>query len=539
MASLARYWHTVRHLKPVQVYGRVGFRLRRPRPDLSTAPPRRALSGSWVEPVRRPASLIGENRFRFLNEVRELGESWEPPADKLWTYNLHYFDDLNASGAELRSEWHQRLIRRWVSDNAPGVGTGWEPYPTSLRVVNWIKWALGGSGMPPGSEHSLAVQARWLADRVEHHLLGNHLLANAKALVFAGLFFDGPEARAWLDEGTRILDREVPEQILPDGGHIERSPMYHALVLEDLLDLVNATTAYADAVPAGLRRVAADWPDRIQPMRRWLSAMCHPDGDIAFFNDAALGIAATAADLDGYASRLGVHRPRGRFGRVTQLTPSGYIRLEDADAVAILDVAPVCANHLPAHAHADTLSFELSLFAQRVLVNSGTSRYGAGAERLRQRGTAAHNTVVVDGEDSSEVWGAFRVGRRARPLDLRVLDGETAVVGCSHDGYRRLSGHPVHRRQWALGARELVITDELSGVFARAEARFHVHPSVSLAPGEESILVLPGGQQVRFSVEGGMVRRVGSTWHPAFGASVPTKCLAVDFANRLTTRLTW
>ncbi|MEN9780004.1 MAG: hypothetical protein RL014_1152 [Pseudomonadota bacterium] len=96
-------------------------------------------------------------------------------------------------------------------------------------------------------------------------------------------------------------------------------------------------------------------------------------------------------------------------------TDSGYVRLDNGPAVALLDVAPVGPDYLPGHAHADTLSFELSVGAQRVLVNSGTSCYGSSAERLRQRGTAAHNTVVVNGQDSSEVWGGFRVARRPLP----------------------------------------------------------------------------------------------------------------------------
>src|SRR5690606_31907456 len=109
---------------------------------------------------------------------------------------------------------------------------GWEPYPLSLRIVNWIKWAMSGSTLSPTMEQSLAIQVRWLTGRLEYHLLGNHLFANAKALVMAGLFFKGPEADAWLAKGLSILEREVPQQLLPDGGHFERSTMYHALALE-------------------------------------------------------------------------------------------------------------------------------------------------------------------------------------------------------------------------------------------------------------------------------------------------------------------
>lgn len=546
MHGLAIYWHTLRHLKPVQIIGRVRFRLARPQPDLADRPEFRARSGSWVPPARRHRSLYGETRFHLLNETRDLGEGWDDPAvDKLWRYNLHYFDDLNASAAEERAEWHRALLLRWVRENPPAIGTAWEPYPTSLRVVNWIKWALLGNALPPECEHSLAIQARWLANRVESHLLGNHLLANAKALVFAGMFFEGAEAQAWLAQGAAILDREIPEQVLPDGGHLERSPMYQALVLEDMLDLTNLLAAFARAVPTELSSAAREWQSRIDPMRRWLSAMCHPDGDIAFFNDAALGISPTLAELEAYASRLGMRESPGAPGRVTLLSPSGYVRLENTVAVVILDVAPVAA-YLPAHAHADTLSFELSVFGSRVVVNSGTSCYGASGERVRQRGTAAHNTVVVNGENSSEVWGGFRVGRRANPFGLTVLDGDAAVVvRCSHDGYRRLSGDLVHFREWSLGSSELVITDRVSGAFARAEARFHLHPSISVesaldGPPRELMLRLPGGVRARLTVDGGIIRKKETTWHPEFGVRKPNVCIVAEFVgDRLITRIRW
>ena len=83
-----------------------------------------------------------------------------------------------------------------------------------------------------------------LEKRIESHLLGNHLFANAKALVFAGTYFSGAEADRWLNRGISILEREIPEQILLDGGHFELSTMYHALIFEDLLDLCNLLKCY-------------------------------------------------------------------------------------------------------------------------------------------------------------------------------------------------------------------------------------------------------------------------------------------------------
>jgi uncharacterized heparinase superfamily protein len=399
--------------------------------------------------------------------------------------------------------------------------------------VNWIKWARAGNALSHDALQSLAVQARWLSRRLEVHLLGNHLFVNAKALVFVGLFFEGPEAARWLDRGLRILARQVDDQILADGGQFELSPMYHALALEDVLDLCNVAAAYADAIPPRWRPSVGGWRRVAPAMRRWMLAMRHPDGEIGFFNDAAIGIAAPPDVLEHYAVRLGLGASREPAAGVTALAESGYLRVEVGAVTALLDVGPIGPDHLPAHAHADTLSFELSLNGQRVFVNSGTSRYGSDAERLRQRGTAAHNTVVVDGYNSSDVWGGFRVARRARPIGLTVATEPEIVVRCAHDGYHRLPGRPEHGREWSFSQQRLVVTDHVSGQFGSADARFHLHPQVAIETtggvGDTSsvALRLPDGHRVHVDVEVGRLEVVPATWHPEFGQDVATRCLVV------------
>ena len=544
MPGILTYYHTLRHLKAVQVYGRVLYRVAKPRPDLRPAPPLRlAPDHAWVRPAERGASLVGPEHFCFLNEPHDLNDlGWDDPAlGRLWRYNLHYFDDLNAQGAETRASWHRSLLLRWVRENPPCAGTAWEPYPTSLRIVNWVKWARAGNALPGECGQSLAVQARWLSKRLEVHLLGNHLFSNAKALVFAGLFFEGPEADAWLERGMRILRREIPEQILTDGGQFERSTMYHALALEDMLDLCNLANASSGIVSARWQPTIQEWRDSIGLMRDWLAAMCHPDGEISFFNDAAFRVAPSPEELERYAGRMGLPNPRRPEKGLTHLSPSGYIRVAGNEAVALLDVAPVGPDYLPSHAHADTLSFELSLFGQRVLVNSGTSLYEVDSERSRQRGTAAHNTVIVDGHDSSEVWAGFRVARRAHPVGLQIVRHGSPEVRCSHDGYRRLPGRPQHMRQWSFEQHRLVVKDRISGTFGGAEARFHLHPSVSSKQdGSVAVLGLPLGQRVRINVEGGALRTEASTWHPEFGRTETTLCVVVRFDGPvIRTHLDW
>ena len=531
MQRILRYWHTLRHLKPVQIYGRLWFRLHTPKINFDEAPGLRAVGRAWIEPTAKHQTQFGEMTFRFLNQDQTLSgsDAWNNAAcDKLWLYNLHYFDDLCAVGAHDRLVWHMQLIEKWVAENPPTSGNGWEPYPTSLRIVNWIKWALAGNQLSNAALQSLAIQSRWLAKRVEHHLLANHLFVNAKALVFAGMFFQGNEADSWRTQGLRILNHEIQEQILDDGGHFELSPMYHAIILDDVLDLINACQSWLGVIPLQQTNL---WRDTAQRMLTWLEIMSHPDGDVSFFNDAAFGIAPRLMDLTQYAKRLDLDvDQRGLNKEIHHLEESGYIRAQQDKAVLIADVARIGPDYQPGHAHADTLSFEFSLGAQRVFVNSGTSTYKTGAQRSLERSTAAHNTVEIDNSDSSEVWGGFRVARRAHIFGIEWFKDETALmIIASHNGYQRLDGRLTHQRTWKLTSNSLTITDRITGKLNVATARLYLHPSVKVSG--NGLFTLPNGQQLRYSVHGAIVTIVDSVWHPEFGKNVGNTCLVFTFTG--------
>ncbi len=541
MAQLGRLWRTVRWLKAEQVFGRVRFRLHRPRPDVRPAPPVRAARAGWVPPPAREASLAGPTRMRFLAEEHDLAEiGWDAPGIALlWRYNQHYFDDLNATGAPMRRDWHRALVERWLADNPPVRGTAWAPYPVSLRIVNWVKWFAGGEAPAPAWVHSLAVQARWLMRRIEWHLLGNHLLVNAKALVFAGLYFEGAESEAWLAEGLRIVERELPEQILSDGAQFERTPMYHALALEDLLDLINVIAARAPAASVA-QRLVPELRRHSQAMLHWLRCMQHPGGGLARFNDCAEGIAPATADLERYAAALGITAAPASGEGVRVMQPSGYIRAVRGAAVALLDVAPIGPDYLPGHAHADTLSFELSVHGREVVVNRGTSIYGTGPRRQLERGTAAHSTVQIGAHDSSEVWAGFRVGRRARPGPLKV---QSWVVEGSHDGYARLPGSPRHERRWQLDATALVVEDRLKPPAREgAVARFHLAPGLTLEREDERTWrVNDGGSMaVCVSVIVGHALLESTQHAQRFGTLTEAVTLAVQLVDgQSTVRWSW
>jgi len=542
-----RYWHTLRHLKPIQFYARIQiylFNFFKFTNNYSLSSPElRPYDLSLNSPIEDEVSLIGENHFRFLNLEQKLPEigGWnDSKLEKLWIYNLHYFRDLTAQDSIKRISWHMDLVANWIDQNPPGFGNGWEPYPISLRIVNWIKWSLNmqsspGFQVPNRFSQSLAVQTQHLMKNLEWHLLGNHLFANAKALVFSGTYFQGKEADGWLNKGLQIIADQLKEQVLADGGNFERSPMYHAIFLEDLLDLINVAQAYPNLIDL---KLVDYWRSLAKKMLYWLAIMSHPDSQISLFNDAAFRVAPTLQNLREYALRLQVDvdqvtddASQSKPFLMEHLRESGYIRLTTDNASAFLDVAPVGPDYLPGHAHADTLSFELSLFGRRVIVNGGTSRYGISPERLRERQTASHSTVEVDSQSSSEVWSGFRVARRAYPFDLKIAHNDDQVtVSCSHDGYKRLAGKPIHRRTWVLNHHSIEVQDEIQGSYSQAKARFIIHPEIEIFAKAQGVwqLALPGGELASFVVEQGEAYLENAFYAPEFGKVINTNCMVVD-----------
>ena len=491
-------FNTVRYLKFSQIFNRLKRQYANQTINISPAPSVSLIPRKPRSFVMGPIRMLAENRFEFLNVTKDIieVEDWNQPIqDKLWLYNLHYFDDLNSINANQRTNWHNSLIERWVNDNPIGYGNGWEPYPSSLRIINWIKWIVIGNSFEQKWLDSLAIQVRYLSHNLETHLLGNHLFANAKALVFAGLFFNGNESDRWYQIGLNIIEKELLEQVLDDGGNFELSPMYHSIFLEDLLDLVNIHHIYDTRLISGVE-------DKIPSMLSWLKSMCHPDSGFSFFNDTAFGIAPSLKDLIDYSVRLNIKKISKKFKPLEHLKDSGYIRIEKENLVAILDVANIGPNYIPGHGHADVLSFEMSIFGSRVIVNSGTSIYEETSERHKQRSTAAHSTVVVDGQNSSEVWSSFRVARRAKVIYIKTKENKNNTeVSASHDGYKRLKGKPIHKRDWVFFDDTVIIKDSITGDgIHKVMSILPLHPDVSVIDFHENA--------IRLSVNGKLVKVV-------------------------------
>jgi Heparinase II/III-like protein/Heparinase II/III N-terminus len=344
--------------------------------------------------------------------------------------------------------WFAALWRSWTSAVTPGQGDAWRPYPAALRAWSLCgvrRELVAGSGAEDCFIASLSIHAAFLRRHLETDAGGNHLVKNLKALAGLAVFFADEEL---LDQTLDRLIRQLAVQVLPESGHFERAPAYHCQVLGDLIDVDGLIRA------AG-RRAGPELAEAIQRMRRWLGCVLSPDGQVPLLND-------------GYPvdpALIGLLRPgTAPDNRLLVLPDTGLVRASAGGWRLLADVGPPCPDELPAHAHADTLSCLVHVDGAPLLVETGTSTYVPGPMRDYKRSTAAHNTVEIDGANSTEVWGTFRAARRARASKVMACgDGGELTAGAAHDGFRRLPGRPVHHRRWTPSGTGLRVDDLVSG----------------------------------------------------------------------------
>ncbi len=526
MKNLGRLWRTVRHLTGRQIIYQVWHRLRGPAKlhILNKTPDAYFLA---VPDADKPISWQ-QGQFTFLNLAVHFPSAidWNyAHHGKLWTYNLTYFDFLNQP--DIPVDQGLTLIRDFIRQSAD-VRDGLEAYPTSVRIINWVQFVSRHQIRDGAINQHLFAQVRLLRHRLEYHLVGNHLLENGFALLMGALYFRNS---SWIRKATSLLHRELEKQILSDGGHYERSPMYHQLLLDRLLDTLLMLRSPTDYDNAGL---IESLTEKGILMLNWLNAITFQNGDVPMVNDAAPDIAPNTRLLQKKASQLLPEKAR----QPVPLDTSGFRLFRRKRYELLTCVGSIGPAHQPGHAHADTLSFVLNVDNLPILVDNGTSTYQKGPRRDWERSTAAHNTVVVADTNSSEIWASFRVGRRARvtiPTDTAIM------LTAQHDGYRHL--RIIHERTWSVGTDTISITDQLLVWLIGMEsgpsgtARFYFHPSISWQLLDDGIRAGPLRIAFRSATK--------PAWHieeyemaNGFNRLLPGHCLVVDFITRLETILT-
>lgn len=423
-------FNTVKHLKWIQIRYQVFYRLRgklriQPRLRAYSAKPRvhivvGQINTSLFDQLAQHKKKTIE--FNFLNLTQEFERDridWNfHEYGKLWTYNLNYFEFLLSD--QMSCNEGISLMENYI-DNWYYLKDGIEPFPISLRTINWIKFLSKHEIKNERIDEKLYQQVQILLNSLEYHILANHLLENAFALIFAAYYFQ--DEHIYSKAKPLLLD-QLEEQILKDGGHYERSPMYHQIMLFRLLDVVSLVKSN----PWKSQEILAELQTKAQAMVSWLVSVTLSSGEIPYVKDSAPNIAPKSSELFAYTKSLGLSITECKL-----LKESGYRWIESGNAKLLIDVGKVSPSYQPGHAHADELNFLLYNNGLPIIVDIGISTYEKDGRRNYERSTQAHNCITIENENSSDVWGGFRVGKRANVV---VEIDEPDCVTVHHNGYR-------------------------------------------------------------------------------------------------------
>ena len=152
-------------------------------------------------------------------------------------------------------------------------------------------------------------------------------------------------------------------------------------------------------------------------------------------NDSTCGVATCSQKIFDYAKTLKLKTHN------SNLLDSGYRKWNNGHAEILMDVGQVGPDYILGHAHADTFNFEFLYKRRPIIVDPGISTYEKNSRRQLERSTESHNTIRIDGKDSSEVWGGFRVARRAKIISFK--ERENKIIA-THDGYKRIGAIHTH-----------------------------------------------------------------------------------------------
>ncbi len=425
------------------------------------------LPDAWPGDARAGLALIGSQRSLFEH-----------------TFPLHpsmALRNLRAVGTDVARHTALSMIENWLQHYDEWNDAEWAPDVMGTRIAGWVGfYEFYASAASPEFiarlTGSLQRQYKHLMRTLTSSLTGTAGLSAIKGLVFGGLNFeDGEKA---LGIACDLLNRQLSEEVLPDGGLISRSPSAQLHSLRHLIDIHMAFKAGAVEVP----EIVTTSINAMVPALRMLR---HGDGSLALFHGSTHEITLLIdADImkESVKSRI-----------LRRLPNMGYERLTAGRSLLIADCAAPPPNDHDALAHAGLLSFEFSHGRERLIVNCGSVDGGSADWRLACAATAAHSTMTIEDTNACEILESGGIGSSTRVTTQRYEQDGVQCIEMTHDAYRAAYGM-THQRLLMLAADgdELRGREVLTGGPGRAfTLRWHLHPSVqtSLTHGGQTALL--------------------------------------------------
>lgn len=485
---------------------------------------RRCLSDAERDRCRRSVSEAADGRFTFIGRTIAFGEEIDWDHEKLdefpilWRLKLQSFehlewlvlgDEYSSTDAAIRSAFEPHVLS-WAATNFIGekryLRRSWIPHSVSLRILNWCRYAAwceeeSSGSVAEGVYEAIYKNALFLENHVEHEIGGNHLVENAIALIMAGVLFDHHDT-GWTETGVNILEQAAETQFLADGGHFERSPMYHVMALRRYItayDLLAGTDLSRETLQKTAERALG-----------FLAEISKPDGEIPLLNDAVHREQIEAGTCIEYGESCSLER---KTVRLDHSNGSGYQRLPSVAGTMLIDVGDVGPPHLPAHSHNDHLSVLLWINGEQVLADTGVYDYDGNERRQYARSVESHNTAQYADAEPIPIGGSYLMGKRT---SIDVLKRDSHGIEARYSRDTTVGPRYEHQRRVVTTQSGWKVVDSVrSDGSDEFTIRYHFHSAMDVHETDSSSqeFAVHGGESelARFRFTGGTEHRLIQT----------------------------
>jgi len=462
-------------------------------------------------------AALQRQKFTLLNRSKEFKEkiNWNFKGfGMLWNISFNSFDFLCSESTT--KEDGLNAIRSFIRSSRDNKSF-FDSHCISQRIINCIKFASRNKIEDPLINEFIYGQCLYLRKNPEFHQRNHHILDNGFALLFAAMYFRRQE---FFDFSEKLLCANIPIQILPDGAHVELSPMYHLHVLHRMLDavhLMNRSDYNSNRLMKTLKAV-------IPKMLGWIRQMQLANGNLPAFNESAEGLMQESRAVLRMAAAL-----KSEVALVP-LKESGFRKLKNRNFEMIVDVNGFVQSGIFNHYHDDTFHFILNVFGDPFIVDTGVSTYTKGKETTYERSPMAHNTVTLP-----RFKRKFRLnpGKLSKVIHLNEMGNE---IEATHDGYSHLG--VMHTRKITMKSDCIEITDSVRstrpGKPVKCNAYLHIDKKSGLKRKDNKFV--SRFTTIEFMNHSSLSLQEG--WHsPTFGRRSSCFVINAGFQNEFVTRI--